>query len=251
MSFIPRSSFLPKETPGAIPVQIKKRHTVHVFGLIGSIMFVGSLLASGGVFFYKDYLNKNLLIAQEALNTVSNESNEGKIEEIRSYDNRLRVADDLLRNHVAPSILFDEIEKSTKRTVQFDSFEYTYDPGFEVTLSLSGKTKEFSSVAVQKMQFFDDSLFNIFVVRDISISEKKNEKDDIDAEPIRDSGVVSFIVTGLFKKDLLRYSGEDLATRDTTNHIFGILPDESSDLVTETTIASSSPTDTYNEKTPS
>lgn len=200
MAYIPRSSLIPTEASGAIPVQMKRRRTIHAFGLIATIIFVLSLLGAIGVFLYQNYLGKQLESAKTALGSVGNEEDARKIAEIRLYDEKLRIAQNLLDNHVAVSKVFEEIEDSTKETVQFRSLEFVHDPGFEAVLTLTGVTEEFSSVALQKMQILEDTIFSEFVLQDIS-TEKSSESEDGRVIP----GGVSFRVTGVFDREFIKY----------------------------------------------
>lgn len=206
MAYIPRSSFIPKETSGAIPMQAKKRQTVHLFSLISTILLVCSLVGVGGIFLFKGFLNKQLDGAKVSLNAVSsNKDTQKKMEEIQLYDNRLTVAQSLLDNHIAPSRIFSLLEGSTKETIQFQSLEFTYDPGFEATLTLGGNTKEFSSVALQKMQFIKDELFSNFIVQGIS-SASEDSKTGKTGEVVS-VGKVKFSVKGVFKQESMSYTG--------------------------------------------
>ena len=211
MAYVPRSSFIPKEAGGAIPLQVRKRRTVHIFGFIATLVLVLAFLSAVGVYFYKNVLEGRLESAKAELNTMSSVDNEDKIEEIRFYDTKLNIAHTLLDNHLATSLLFEELENSTKETVRFTTLDFTYDPGFEATLTLGGNTEEFAYVALQKMGYLEDGLFSEFVLQGVTaaseiVDESKTTSKD-ETEEMSD-GRVSFSVTGLFKKELLQYTGE-------------------------------------------
>ncbi len=202
MAYIPRSSLIPTEASGAIPVQMKRKRTIHAFGLIATIIFILSLLGAVGVFLYQNYLTDQLQVAKEGLSAMDDAEASKKIAEVRRYDEKLRAAQQLLKNHISPVLVFEEIEESTKVTVQFTSLEFVYDPGFEASLTLSGNTREFSSVALQKMQILEDEVFSEFVLQDIANSEG-SERPDGSVTP---SGV-TFSVTGVFKPEHIAYDG--------------------------------------------
>lgn len=203
MAYVPRSSFIPKEASGAIPTRVRRKRTIHIFSLLTTLLLVASVAAAVGVYLYQDFLENRLEAAKTALNEISQAENESKMEEIRIYDEKLQLVHTLLDNHLAPSLLFEEIENSTKETVQFQSLEYTYDPGFEALLMLGGNTEEFTSLALQKMQFLEDTMFSEFLINEIS-----NSNGDSADEEEADIDGVTFKVNGLFRKDLIEYSGE-------------------------------------------
>ena len=202
MAYIPRSSLIPTETSGAIPVQMKRKRTIHAFGLIATIVFILSLLGAVGVFLYKDYLGSKLEEAKKGFDATSNDETERSMAEIRRYDDKLRIAEQLLNNHVAASRIFEKLEDFTKQTVRFSSFEFIHDPGFESAVTLRGETGRFSSVALQKMQIFQEGPFEDFVLQNITTSDAE-QKEDGTVVPAQ----VTFSVNGVFKDDAISYKG--------------------------------------------
>jgi hypothetical protein len=198
MAYVPRSSFIPKETSGAIPLQVRRKRTIHVFKLITMLVFTASIAGTAGLFFYKDYADKELIQKKETLSAKIDDT-ESKIEQIRIYNTKLSTARALLDAHLAPSGIFEELEDSTKQTVQFEAFEYTYDPGYDATLTLGGKTNDLTSVALQKAQYFEDGTFTDFRVDGITKSAEI-EEDGSDSE-------VVFNVTGRLKKRMFNFEG--------------------------------------------
>lgn len=213
MTYVPRSSFALNETTSAIPKMVQKKRTFRVFSFIASMFILASFVSAGAAFLYKNYLDSQLASSQAALNDIGSTDNERKIKEIEVYDNKLKLATSLLDNHLSAAQIFSEIERSTKETVQFTAFEFTYDPGFDAILTLAVKTDEFSSVALQKMQFFKDTIFSEFVLEDISTSAAVADADGkMQTVGIVGGEGVTFDVTGRFKKGILDYSGATTAT---------------------------------------
>ncbi len=215
MAYIPRSSF--SQTPGVIPMQVKKKHTIRVFSLLGTLLMVLALIATAGVFFYKDHLEKQLAATQAELDAMSDSDNEHRMAEIETYDQKLSIAHNLIDNHIAISKVFAQLENVTKQTIQFKTFEYLYDPGFEAEVTLTGDTRELEYVALQKNQLFKDGIFSDFMVRNITAQSlvPLDEEDTNNAAQSRndDDGIesdlgVGFEVVGLFDTDALAFTGE-------------------------------------------
>lgn len=200
-------------------MQLKKKHTIRVFSLLGTLLMVLSFIATAGVFFYKDHLEKQLAATQAELDTLSDSDNERRMAEIETYDKKLSIAHNLLDNHIAVSRVFAKLENVTKQTVQFRSFEYLYDPGFEAELTLTGDTRELEYVALQKTQLFKDDIFSDFMVRNITAQALMPEEEDTTQNNTQRRGGeddvasdlgVGFEVVGLFDMDALAFTGETL-----------------------------------------
>src|SRR3989338_5039244 len=198
MAYIPRSSF--SSTPGAIPTQIQKKHKFRAFNILSSLIIIGTLVSTVGVFFYAGYAERQLNSAKNALQEESDVDNEKYIEEISLYQKKLGIATHLLDTHIAPSHLFQILEEVTNDTVQFKSLEFTYDPGFEIDLVVTGVTPEFASLALQEIQLDHDALFSDFVLSDISLLAQETN--------VFAPKKVGFTVSGIFDKDLVLYTGK-------------------------------------------
>lgn len=198
MAYIPRSSF--SSTPGAIPSQIQKKHKFRAFNILSSLIIIGTLMSTVGVFFYSGYAERQLNNAKAALQEESDVDNEKYIEEISLYQKKLSIATHLLDTHISPSHLFQILEDVTNETVQFKSLEFTYDPGFEMDLVVTGVTPEFASLALQEIKFQHDALFSDFVLTDIALLAQESN--------VFAPKKVSFTVSGLFDKDLILYTGK-------------------------------------------
>lgn len=207
MKYIPSSSYASPGGTSAIPQMVQRRRTFHVFGFIATLLLLGSLASAGGVVFYKKELEKQLTEAQAGLASKSTVDNEKKIAEIGSFHLRLKTAELLLENHRAPSRLLAELEKITKKTVQFTSFNYSYDPGFDVTLELGGSTDELTSVALQKIKLLEDTIFTVFTVEGITSTLEAPDATETDTQEGVEEQKIAFGVKGLLKDDVVLYNG--------------------------------------------
>lgn len=203
MAYDPRSSF--GQAPGVVPTYVRKQRTIQVYRVLAGVMSTCAVVASIGVFLYKDFSKNELETAKAELKVASAEDtgNQKKIAELQAYDLKLTIARTLLDEHLAPSRIFEELEQSVKETVTFKQFEYSYEPGLDAMLSLVGNTSELDSVFLQKRQFFKEDLFSEFVVSDVTLIPEVDET----AKEAVASGV-DFSVEGIFNKGYIKYQGE-------------------------------------------
>lgn len=208
MTYIPRSPSGQRGAASPIPRIVKKRRTFRIFGFLGSALLILSVLASAAVFFYENISENQFEQARQDLAAAADRvsDREARMREIKQYDDRLKAAATLLDNHVAPSRLFEALEMNTKETVQFQSFEYTYDPGFDALLTLGGSTDEFISVVLQKLQLASaDSPFEVALVS--NVTKAAASSDGAQGQALSGENAVTFSVTGLLRENRLSYTG--------------------------------------------
>lgn len=241
MAYDPRSSF--GQAPGVVPAYVRKQRTIQVYRVLAGIMSTCAVVASVGVFVYKSLSMNELEAAKAELEAVSAEDtgNQKKISELQTYDLKLATARELLDGHLAPSRIFEELERSTKETVAFKQFEYSYEPGFDVVLTLVGNTKDLESVFLQKKQFFNEGLFSEFIVQDVTIIEGVDAEEGETAVP---SGI-DFSVEGIFDKKTIVYQGK--VVPDDVEVVAGAQPATSTDGVAPMTNGTTTATSTSAE----
>lgn len=163
---IPRSSFVPKETSTAVPSQIRRRKTFRVFSFLTTTLLIFSVVGAGGVFFYKQTLQSKLNAMRQELLKQRKNFSQDKMDTVATFDMKIRAAEYLLNNHVAPLKVLTMLEDSTMQRVQFMNLTFTYDPGFEADVTLNGVTQQFTTVANQSLEFnrsgsmLADTVFN-------------------------------------------------------------------------------------------
>ncbi len=203
MADIGRSSFIPKETAGLTPSKIRRKRTFHVFGFIATSMLVSSLALAGGVYFLKSSAEKQLGEARQALNEQKNLFKSEQITEVREFDRRLQVAEALLQNHIAPLKIFAALERDTKQSVQFTKFALEHTPTREMLLTLEGITPEFKSLALQELQFGENTILKEVTFSQVAIN------DEVEGVIGR---MVAFSLGGVVDLGNVRYDGTPVFT---------------------------------------
>lgn len=208
---IPRSSFIPKEKSTAVPNRIQARRTFGVFNFIATTALIISLIGAGGVFVYKKTVSSALTQAGQDLAEQKGLFKDDQIIEVRMFDKKLRAAEYLLKNHIAPSKILSALESTTMQRVQFTGFALEYQPGLEVILTLKGATQEFKTVALQSLQFGKEgSLLKDAVFKDVGSasaqSQAKAGQNTTDTANTTNNQV-QFTVKGSVGLGLLAYDG--------------------------------------------
>ncbi len=168
-----QTSFIPKK-PIINDARIASSSSVvresNVFNLIAVIVFVATLLASGGLFGYKIYLkqqidkdNKDISDAQAAFQV-------DKIKELLDANNRILASKDLLDKHVAVSSLLTLLQSLTVRRLRLVTLDYSNKTGQNV-ISLSGQAQNYNALVEQsrifeESQYLSNNIFSNFTLED-------------------------------------------------------------------------------------
>lgn len=204
---IPSSSFIPKQNTSAIPTRARRRRTLSIFGALASLILFGSIALTGGTYAYKMQLEGKNEAVKKQLNDQKELFNEGDIATIESFNRQLSIAKFLMANHAAPSKIFEKLEQRSLGSVQYASFSYENDPAQSATLTLTGGTEEFKSVALQAIAFGEEPMLKDAVFGEISTGDAAAPaaRQGETAEP--SAHTVSFTVEGILSPSLLGYEG--------------------------------------------
>jgi hypothetical protein len=142
-SFIPKKPIVKERAVSARPIGIF---------LVASILILFIvLLATGGLYFYRGVMTKNIAKMKDTLTLAQNRFEPSKIAELQVLDKRLRAASEILSNHIAITPIFNVLEQLTMKTVRFTKFSYGLgtDPSVPVDIKMSGQAIGYRSVALQ------------------------------------------------------------------------------------------------------
>ncbi|MDO8482959.1 MAG: hypothetical protein Q7S86_04040 [bacterium] len=168
-----QTSFIPKkalnETTGR-----SRPESVSVFLIIGVIIFILGLAASGGVFAYKKILVKSIADMNGRLAQAKNSFEPESIEKWNRLNKRIEASKKLLTSHTVVSTVFDLLENATLATVKFNSFNYDLRDSGISSISLAGEAKNFSSVALQSDIFGQEKYIKTPVFSDLNPDQNGN-----------------------------------------------------------------------------
>lgn len=195
VSFIPK-----KQIPKAI--EQKRPIVINLFMFIAVIIFLGTLVLAGGLYFYRALLERNIASLSQSIVRVEEVISPELIKNLQNVDIRINIAEDLINQHKAVSSLFEALEVLTLKKVRFSQFSYLLNQEGTANISLSGEADSYKALAFQsdvisKNEYFKNSIFsnfglNIFgnVTFDLSADIEndlilyKNNLDNVISKPV-------------------------------------------------------------------
>jgi len=148
-----QTSFIPKK-----PI-VKERDTpsrpLGILFIISLFILFAVLLATGGFYFYKGVIAKQITQKQIDLNLAKNRFEPSKITELQVLDKRLRASSEILSKHITITPVFSALEQLTMKTVRYTKFSYDFvaDKNVMVNIKISGVAIGYRSVALQSDLF--------------------------------------------------------------------------------------------------
>jgi len=170
----PKTSFIPKKmyvnTGGP-----RRSSTVSIFNIVGIIIFVTTLVISGGVFFY----HKVLVSSMEKLDTdlieEKNSFEPDTVEEAVRLSQRIESVKGILSNHIVVHPIFELLSEKTLKSIQFTNFSYTFPKGSdEVSMTMNGIAGNFEAIALQSDIFGSDKNINDPIFSNLSPDKSGN-----------------------------------------------------------------------------
>lgn len=168
-----QTSFIPKKN--IISGAGGKQPPKSILTIIAALLLIVTIGGCIGLYVYKKTLNQKKVTLSASLAQKESFFQKESVDELVLYSNRMKVAQQVLDNHVVLSPLFALLSKLTLREVQFTKFNhYTTPSGFEV--KMSGVAPTYQALALQADVFNGTLATSLSGVVFSNIQKNENKK---------------------------------------------------------------------------
>jgi hypothetical protein len=185
-----QTSFIPKkpviDASRVTPPTVKN---VNIFSVLANILFLVTVLVSGGLFGYRLYLTSKIVEADKKLDEARSAFEPTIIKSLLDASTRFSTVNGLLENHFAVSGLMSLLEELTLRNVSFSELSYSHNAGI-ISVSMTGTSRSYNALAKQSEILNQNSLLANQVFSDFSLT---------------DTGNISFKYSANINKELVTY----------------------------------------------
>jgi len=171
-SFIPKNPVVEKRATPSRPASL--------LTIISIFIFFAVVLASGGLYFYKGVVAKNIQNMNSQLTLAKNSFEPSKITQLQVLDKRLKSANTLLSDHITVSPIFEALQALTMKTVRYTKFTYTIGDSNKIDIKMSGQAIGYRSIALQSDIFTTNKNLIDPVFSNLSLDDKGNVLFDLD-----------------------------------------------------------------------
>lgn len=186
MADLSNNSFIPKRGPSKLKQKEVSRQ-VYVFTYISYILMFATLLATGGVFLYGQYVERQLNEEIAALNTEIGSFSEANMARVTDFDERLQQATGRLNSSVSMAALLEALEDATIESVQLQNLSVSREFDDRYVLSGSVQTDSFDSTIFQRRVFEQDGTIDsvsISGVQTSTLTSGTSDEGSLQARPI-------------------------------------------------------------------
>lgn len=169
-----KTSFIPKASLAVERRQVTPKNPIGIINVLASIILIVALVAAVGLFLFEQFTIQNIERKRASLDRARAAFEPATIKELSRLNTRLTAGATLLNSHVAPSYLFDEIERLTLDSVRFKDFAYgEVGPG-RVMVTMAGEARSFNALALQSDAFGQSEFFTEPIFTDLNLDETGN-----------------------------------------------------------------------------
>ncbi len=156
-----QTSFIPKKMSADSRI---RKTPMGLFTIAGWFLFIVAVLAAGGLFAFNYVTAQSIESKRAELETKAQSFPASDVQDLVRLSNRIETAKTILQGHLTLSKLFELISAQTIQSVQFTGFNYAAT-GNKLSVILTGKAPDFSSVALQsdtfsRLSYLKDQIFS-------------------------------------------------------------------------------------------
>lgn len=169
-----QSSFIPKRPISSREVPKRDGKAMSLVFFLSLIVFLVASGISGALFGYSIFLEKSIESKGASLESARAAFAPAQIQTLQRLDRRLSVAKTLLDNHLSTTRLFSLLERTTLKSIRFDSFLYTLLPDGQVSLRMAGAATSFASIALQSDIFRKEQAIQSPIFSSLNLDQQGN-----------------------------------------------------------------------------
>lgn len=175
-----QTSFIPKKP--MIDSRASSSEPVSFLTIISIFIFFTVIISTGGLYFYKGILEKNIAKMEIDLNLAKDRFKPTKITQLQVLNKRLNASKEILSKHIAISPIFKVLQSITMKNVSYTKFSYDLDnsKSTKISIKMSGIAVGYTSVALQSDLFTKNKYLIDPIFSNLSLDDKGNVLFDLE-----------------------------------------------------------------------
>lgn len=180
------SSFIPN-APVKGEVAQPRGRKVYVLSYISFVLFFGTLIVTGIVFFLGFQQDKNLQLQQQRLDQEKAQFSESNLQSVRELSIQLEAAEQLLGRHVSLASILTSLEYTLLKSVNIVDFAFKKEGGSEYLLELIAEAPQFNSALFQREILSGNAILSGATISEVQYGTVTTEDADSATTQVTDS----------------------------------------------------------------
>lgn len=152
-----QTSFIPKKPITTTQAsKASNESSANIFSIVATVLFIFTVLATGGLFYYKYSLNNQTTESLQKIKDAADAFQVGKIQDLIDINSRLKSTNDLLSKHVVVSKLLLLLQKETLKKVRLSDFTYKSGDTGMPAITMKVESQTYNALASQSDAFSQD-----------------------------------------------------------------------------------------------
>ncbi len=144
-------SFIPKKALSQ--TLAKPQRPTNLFSLAAKWLFALSFILAGAAFGFNWYFNNQLAARRDTLQQKLSSFDSALVNQLSRFDSKIESAKTLLQNHLSLPLFFSALGDATLKSVSLSNFTFTKNSDQDISVSMKGTAKSYTSVALQQLEF--------------------------------------------------------------------------------------------------
>jgi len=178
------TSFIPKRpiTSGEVSSSSGGSRSVGLLTLLTIVIVIATGVSFGGVYLYEKRLVSQKSTLQDSINTARDGIGSEFVSDMQRLNARISGVQQLLGTHIVVSPIFQALQETTLRSVQYEQFTYSIavDPTNRsslVKVTLKGVAKNYATVALQSDAFTQSKLIKNPIFSNLNVNDTTGKVD--------------------------------------------------------------------------
>jgi hypothetical protein len=171
----PNASFIPKQGPVRKVRQTASRQ-VHFLTIVSYVLFVSTLVASGGVFLYNRHLESRLASEVEKLDATTGGFSDADMNTVREFNIRLHQAQSRLDKSISLVTVLGALEEVTLKAAQITELTIKREGDVQVAVDAKVNTDSFDSSLFQRGVYERNSVTKDVKISDLTLEQAAAEE---------------------------------------------------------------------------
>lgn len=174
------TSFIPKRpVTTEVTVSRSRGRAVGLLSLLTGVIVIATIVSFVGVYLLEKQLQTQKQKLEQSISDARSGIGTDFLTDMKRLNARITGVKTLLQNHIVVSPIFEALEETTLRSVQYKNFSYELktDPTTKaqvVEVELEGSAKNYATIALQSDAFAQSTLIKNPVFSGLTVDEKSN-----------------------------------------------------------------------------